>query len=53
MKKEDIQVLAQLLEAIKENVDELEDAQKKRNSEKIIAIRKEIMNFQKKIEEML
>ena len=53
MKKEDITVLAQLLETIRDNVEELGRCKQKGDSEKILAIKKEIMKLQRKVEELL
>lgn len=53
MKKEDVAVLAQLLDAIRENIEELEKAQKNKDSERVLAIKKEILNFQRKVGEIL
>ena len=53
MKKEDIIVIAQLLTAIKDSIEKLEEAQKKKDGEMLLAAKREILLFQKKIEEML
>lgn len=53
MKKEEITVLAQLLTAIKDSVEKLEEAEKEKDSEKVASVKKEIMVFQRKIEEIL
>jgi hypothetical protein len=52
MKKEDLAVLAQLLTAMKDAVGELEDAQRRNDSDRIMTIKKEILSFQKKIDEL-
>jgi uncharacterized membrane protein (DUF106 family) len=53
MKKEDISTLAQLLKTIREGVEKLEKAQKDKDSERVLAIKKEIEKFQKKVDELL
>jgi hypothetical protein len=53
MKKEEIAVLAQLLTAIKDAVEQMESAERERDAEKIASAKKEILNFQKKISEIL
>jgi hypothetical protein len=53
MKKEDIIVIAQLLTAIKDTANKLEEAQRKNNSEMLLAAKKEILMFQKQIDELL
>jgi hypothetical protein len=53
MKKEDITVLAQLLTGMKDAVSRLEKAQKKKNMSEMMAIKREIMNFQKQIDKLL
>lgn len=53
MKKEDIVVIAQLLTAIKDSIDKLEEAQKKRDAEMLLAAKREILMFQEKIDETL
>jgi hypothetical protein len=53
MKKEDIAILAQLLTAMKDSVSKLEEAQAAKNLEKAAAAKREIITFQKKIEEIL
>ncbi len=53
MKKEEIAVLAQLLTAIKDTIERLEEAQKKKDSEELEMAKREILSFQKKIDEIL
>lgn len=53
MKKEEIAVLAQLLTAIKDAIDRLEEAQKKKDAEELEMAKREILSFQKKIDEIL
>ncbi len=53
MKKEEVAVIAQLLSAIRDSIEKLDEAKRKNDSEEMIMIRKEIMMFQKKIDEML
>lgn len=49
MEKEDITLIAQLLTGIKDATDKLQDAQKKKDLEKLNAAKKEILNFQSQI----
>ena len=53
MEKEDVMLIAQLLTGIKDAIDHLEDAQKKKDLERLNAAKKEILNFQKQINELL
>ena len=53
MKKEKITILAQLLTAIKDAADKLEEAEKEKDAVKLASAKREILNFQKKISEML
>lgn len=53
MKKEEIAVLAQLLTALKDAVLKLEEAQREKRIEEIASAKREILSFQKKIEELL
>lgn len=53
MKKEDLTVLAQLLTAIKDGIGKLEKAQKNNDAELIMSIKREILDFQKKIDGLL
>lgn len=53
MQKEEITVLAQLLTAIKDSVERLEEAQKNKDAEELAVAKKEILSFQKQIERIL
>lgn len=53
MKKENIMVLAQLLTAMKDAVSALEIAQRNNDDDKALMIKKEILSFQKKVEQLL
>ncbi|MEK6855244.1 MAG: hypothetical protein AABX73_03400 [Nanoarchaeota archaeon] len=53
MKKEEILILAQLLTAIKDSIVKLEEAQKQKDSEQMALAKKEILNFQRQIDEIL
>lgn len=53
MKKEDIIVIAQLLTAIKDSIEKLEEAQKKKDAEMLLSTKREILMFQKKIDELI
>ncbi|MBS3098832.1 hypothetical protein J4462_01320 [Candidatus Pacearchaeota archaeon] len=53
MEKVDIASLAQLLNAIKDNLEKIEEAQEKNDGELLASVKKEILVFQKKIQEML
>lgn len=53
MKKEEIAVLAQLLTAIKDAIYKLEEGQKEKDTEKTASAKREILAFQKKLEELL
>ena len=53
MRKEDIPVIAQLLTGMKDAVIHLEKAEKKRDIEDIGEAKKVILDFQKKIDELL
>ena len=53
MKKEEVVVLAQLLTAMKDSVNELEKAYRENNKDRILMTKKELLNFQKKIDELL
>lgn len=53
MKKEEVMVLAQLMTAMKDSIGELEKAQNAGEIDKVMIIKKELLNFQKKIDEML
>ncbi|MBU0760639.1 MAG: hypothetical protein KJ600_04610 [Nanoarchaeota archaeon] len=53
MKKENIVVVAQLLTAIKDNIEKIEEAEREKDAEKLSSGRQEILSFQKKIGELL
>jgi len=53
MEKGDVSVLAQLLTAMRDAVDKLEDAKNKNNMEELTAAKRAIMKFQKKIDETI
>lgn len=53
MEKEDVLIIAQLLTGMKDAVDKLEDAQRRKDAEKLNLAKKEILNFQKQISELL
>lgn len=53
MKKEEVIVLAQLLTAIKDGIEKLEEAQKKQDAEQLESAKQEILHFQKKVAELL
>lgn len=53
MRKEDLVDVAQLLNAIKEDIEKIKTAQKNKDAEKIAIAKKEILSFQKKISEIL
>ncbi|MBU0466083.1 MAG: hypothetical protein KJ718_03495 [Nanoarchaeota archaeon] len=53
MKKEQITVLAQLLTAIKDATEKLEQASREKDAVKMASAKREILNFQKKVSEML
>ena len=53
MKREEISVLAQLLTAIKDTLEKLEEYQEDKNAEGVASAKREILNFQKKMAEML
>jgi len=53
MKKEDVVLLAQLIQTIKEATDKLEEYQKKKNVERFNAAKKEILELQKRVNELL
>lgn len=53
MKKEKIVVLAQLLTAMKDAALELEKAQRAEDNDRVMMIKKEILNFQKKVDELI
>jgi hypothetical protein len=53
MKKEDVGVIAQLLTGIKDAIEKLEEAQKHKDAEGLELARREILNFQRKIDGLL
>ena len=53
MKRDEITVIAQLLTAIKDALEELEKAQRKRDEERVVMAKREILSFQKKLDELL
>jgi len=53
MKKEEITILAQLLTTMQEGVEKLEKADKERDTQKIIAIKNEVLSLQRKMKEIL
>ncbi len=53
MKKEDIDVLSKLLTNMKDALNELETAIKKKDYEKINAVKKKILDFQLQIDRKL
>ena len=53
MKKEEVMILAQLLTAMKDSLDELDRAERTGDRDKVLMVKKEILNFQKKIDETL
>jgi len=53
MEKEDITLTAQLLTGIKDALIKLEEAQKRKDVEKLNAAKREILNFQSQIDKLL
>ena len=53
MKKEDITLLAQLLTAMQDATDKLEKAYEEKDMEEIRSAKKEILNFQEKIDKLI
>mgnify|MGYP001581519301 CR=1 FL=1 len=53
MEKEDITLIAQLLTGIKDAIEKMLDAQKKKDIEKLNVSKKEIMSFQAQIDALL
>jgi hypothetical protein len=53
MKKEEVVVVAQLLTAIKDAASKLGDAEKEKDAAKLNSAKKEILSFQKQIQEIL
>jgi len=53
MEKEDITLIAQLLSGIKDAIDKLQDAERKKDIERLNAAKKEILNFQSQIDKLI
>jgi hypothetical protein len=53
MKKEEIAVVAQLLTAIKDAIEKLEEAKRNSDTEQFATAKNEILIFQKKLGELL
>jgi len=53
MRKEDVLLIAQLLTGMKDATDKLEDAQRRKDIEKLNLAKKEILNFQKQVNELI
>lgn len=53
MKRDEIALVAQLLTALRDAVNALEKAQREKNEEKISTAKREILLFQKKLDEIL
>jgi hypothetical protein len=53
MEKEEIIIIAQLLTGLKDAVDRLDEAHRRKDLEKLNAAKKEILNFQKQLGELL
>ncbi len=53
MKKSDIPVLGQLLSGMKDALAKIENAQKRKDEEQLVLAKKEMILFQKKIEDIL
>ena len=53
MEKEDITLVAQLLTGIKDALDKLEEAEKKKDADNLAAAKREILNFQEQIDKLL
>jgi hypothetical protein len=53
MEKEEVLLVAQLLAGIKDAIERMEDAWKRKDVENLNAAKKEILNFQKQIDEIL
>ena len=53
MQREDIVLLAQLLSGIKDALNRLEEAEKKKDAEKLNEAKKEILSFQSQIAHLL
>lgn len=53
MEKEDITLIAQLLTGIKDALQRLEEAERKKDLENLNAAKKEILNFQSQINNLI
>lgn len=53
MEKEEIIVLAQLLNSIKESLQKLKEYIEKGDYEKVVSIKREVLNFQKEVSKIL
>lgn len=53
MKREDIAIVAQLLTSMRDAVDKLNEAQRKKSLERAQAAKKEIMRFQSQLDALL
>ena len=53
MEKEEITVLAQLLTAMKDSVEKIEEAQKNKDVEQLAMAKRELLAFQKRLDELL
>lgn len=53
MKKEDLISIAQLLAAMKDAVDRLAVAEREKNAEELNSAKKEILSFQKQVQDLL
>jgi len=53
MQSDDIAVLAQLLDSMKDALEKLEEAEKSKDSEKLNMAKREILSFQKQIDKVL
>lgn len=52
-KASDIATMAQLLSAIKDDIGKMREAQKKKDAEQLAGAKREILSFQKKMDELL
>jgi len=53
MKKEDVAIVAQLLSSMKDSINELEKAQKRKDIEKMNSIKKEMIRLSEQIEKTI
>ena len=53
MEKDDITLIAQLLTGIKDVIEKIEEAKKKKDVEKLNDAKKEILNFQNQIDKLI